>query len=155
MSEYTIELEWDTVQGIVKQVLIDDFQKLSIDIEYLRSIGERRMDHQTEDLHFNERIRDAIAIVMEYYLSEDDRNEVLKNHKTKTPNELYLDYLKDLDRQHLNYLNGLNNHCSVCGMSFTDSLGRPKVMGYVCSNNRCPSNPTSAASVTYTYGTKF
>jgi hypothetical protein len=29
--------------------------------------------------------------------------------------------------------------CSVCGMSFTDAMGRPIAMGYVCGNPRCPS----------------
>lgn len=29
--------------------------------------------------------------------------------------------------------------CSVCGMSFVDEMGRPKIMGYVCRHPRCPS----------------
>lgn len=29
--------------------------------------------------------------------------------------------------------------CSVCGMRFTDAMGRPVSMGYVCANGRCPS----------------
>jgi hypothetical protein len=28
--------------------------------------------------------------------------------------------------------------CKVCGMSFTDGLGRIKTMGYVCPHNNCP-----------------
>ena len=30
------------------------------------------------------------------------------------------------------------DQCSVCGLKFTDSLGRPLVMGYVCNNLNCP-----------------
>lgn len=32
--------------------------------------------------------------------------------------------------------------CKVCGMSFTDGLGRIKVMGYVCPHNNCPGKIT-------------
>jgi hypothetical protein len=39
--------------------------------------------------------------------------------------------------------------CKVCGMSFTDSLGRLKPMGYVCSHNNCPSRITCNTSQPY------
>lgn len=29
--------------------------------------------------------------------------------------------------------------CPVCGMSFTDAMGRPVAMGYVCVHSGCPS----------------
>jgi hypothetical protein len=32
--------------------------------------------------------------------------------------------------------------CKVCGMSFTDDLGRIKVMGYVCPHDKCPGKIT-------------
>jgi hypothetical protein len=38
--------------------------------------------------------------------------------------------------------------CYVCGMRFTDSMGRPIPMGYVCNNNNCPSKVTC---VSYSY----
>lgn len=34
----------------------------------------------------------------------------------------------------------VNEYCKICGMKFTDSLGRLMPMGYVCSNPQCPSN---------------
>jgi hypothetical protein len=33
--------------------------------------------------------------------------------------------------------------CKVCGVEFTDYLGRPKVMGFVCMNNNCPTKITN------------
>lgn len=33
----------------------------------------------------------------------------------------------------------LASSCPVCGMSFTDAMGRPVAMGYVCGHSRCPS----------------
>lgn len=33
--------------------------------------------------------------------------------------------------------------CSVCGMSFVDSMGRPIIMSYSCGNVQCPSKVTS------------
>lgn len=32
--------------------------------------------------------------------------------------------------------------CPVCGITYTDSLGRPIVMGYVCNHHRCPNKAT-------------
>lgn len=41
--------------------------------------------------------------------------------------------------------------CSVCGMSFFDEMGRPRIMGYVCSHPKCPSSITCAiANATFT-----
>lgn len=41
--------------------------------------------------------------------------------------------------------------CSVCGMSFFDEMGRPRIMGYVCSHPKCPSRITCAiANATFT-----
>lgn len=34
---------------------------------------------------------------------------------------------------------GKLNSCSVCGIKFTDSLGNPTTMGYVCNHPQCPS----------------
>lgn len=36
--------------------------------------------------------------------------------------------------------------CSVCGLKFTDPMGRPIAMGYVCGNARCPTGLGSATS---------
>lgn len=32
--------------------------------------------------------------------------------------------------------------CPVCGMKFTDAMGRPIAMGYACPNIRCPGKAT-------------
>jgi predicted Zn-ribbon and HTH transcriptional regulator len=34
------------------------------------------------------------------------------------------------------------NACKVCGISFVDEMGRPMIMGYVCSHDKCPSKVT-------------
>lgn len=34
--------------------------------------------------------------------------------------------------------------CPVCGISFTDALGRPITMGYVCNHQGCPSKMSSS-----------
>lgn len=41
--------------------------------------------------------------------------------------------------------------CSVCGMKFTDVMGRPVAMGYACPNIRCPGKATciSIGGTTY------
>lgn len=40
--------------------------------------------------------------------------------------------------------------CPVCGMKFTDPMGRPIAMGYVCGNPRCPSRVTSISTGRWT-----
>ena len=45
------------------------------------------------------------------------------------------------------------NSCSVCNMNFTDVLGRPITMGYVCSHPKCPSKVVCATATGTTYST--
>ena len=40
------------------------------------------------------------------------------------------------------FKHGKITNCKVCGVEFTDYLGRPKVMGFVCTNNNCPTKVT-------------
>lgn len=42
------------------------------------------------------------------------------------------------------------NNCRVCGMSFVDSLGRMKTMGYVCQHINCPSKVIATSISPYT-----
>ena len=36
------------------------------------------------------------------------------------------------------FIDSIPNKCSKCGLRFTDSMGNPVVMGYVCGNTDCP-----------------
>ena len=55
---------------------------------------------------------------------------------------------KPVDLFHKKYKNDMDhigvspNACKVCGMSFVDEMGRPMIMGYVCSHDKCPSRIT-------------
>ena len=46
-----------------------------------------------------------------------------------------------------------NKACRVCGMSFVDEMGRPKVMNYVCFHEKCPSKAVSYTTVLPTKST--
>ena len=70
-----VELNNDAVDGIVKSILIQDYKMLCSDIENLESAAELR-EYQQQDLTHNYRYRNAMEIIMEYYVGMDWRKEL-------------------------------------------------------------------------------
>ena len=73
---YTLKVDYETVDNIVKDVLTKDYIGLCSDIESLQAT-ENLEPWAQEDLDFNIRIRDAMMIVFEYYLSVQERKDLL------------------------------------------------------------------------------
>ncbi len=62
-----IDLNNEAVDGIIKSILIEDYQGLVGDINRLES-AQKLEDYQQQDLAHNHRYRNAMEIIMEYYV---------------------------------------------------------------------------------------
>lgn len=70
-----VELNNEAVDGLIKSLLIQDYKGLCSDIDNLESAKELR-DYQKEDLEHNYRYRNAMEIMMEYYIGFDWEREL-------------------------------------------------------------------------------
>lgn len=70
-----VELNDEAVDGLIKSLLIQDYKGLCSDISNLESAKELR-DYQKQDLEHNYRYRNAMEIMMEYYVGFDWKKEL-------------------------------------------------------------------------------
>ena len=62
-----VELNDEAVDGLIKSLLIQDYKGLCSDIDKLESAKELQ-DYQKEDLEHNYRYKNAMEVLMEYYV---------------------------------------------------------------------------------------
>jgi hypothetical protein len=73
---YNIAIDWEEASGLIKSVLTDDYNSVCKDIKELQE--KDSLDKiDKENLDFNVRIREAMKVVFEYYLTEDERKTLL------------------------------------------------------------------------------
>lgn len=65
-----VDLTSDAVDGLMKSILIQDYQGLCEDINRLEK-SKTLAEYQKEDLEHNYRYRNAMEIMMEYYVGFD------------------------------------------------------------------------------------
>lgn len=70
-----VELNDEAVDGLIKSLLVQDYKGLCSDIANLESARELQ-DYQRQDLEHNYRYRDAMEILMEYYVGFDWKKEL-------------------------------------------------------------------------------
>ena len=71
-----IELTSDAADEIFKSILIQDYKSLCADIRGLEDNQNKLKKYQIEDLENNIRYRDAMEVMMEYYVSMNWKNEI-------------------------------------------------------------------------------
>lgn len=74
-----VELTNEAVDGLMHSILLQDYQSLCGDISRLESAKELAK-HQREDLDHNYRYRNAMEILLEYYVGFDWK-EKLNSHE--------------------------------------------------------------------------
>jgi len=62
-----VELNDEAVDGLIRSLLIQDYKGLCSDIDKLESAKELR-DYQKQDLEHNYRYKNAMEVLMEYYV---------------------------------------------------------------------------------------
>jgi hypothetical protein len=73
---FTIRIADDTADALFRDILVADYRRLLKDIAALEA-QEQLAEYQQADLDDNRRYAAAMAIMMEYYIAEHERLEVL------------------------------------------------------------------------------
>jgi predicted nucleotidyltransferase len=75
-----IEIELEEAQNLVAQVLQEDFDFISKEINELRSKAHngRLKSYEAEDLSHNLDVREAMRRLMQYYMTRNDYNEFME-----------------------------------------------------------------------------
>lgn len=74
---YTLKITNETADTLFQDILIQDYKGIVSDIADLESRLQDLKPYEFEDLCNNRRWRDALAVMMEYYLTHDTMKEVL------------------------------------------------------------------------------
>lgn len=73
---FTITIEDDTADSLFRDILVADYRRLRKDIAALEAQTELA-EYQQADLDNNRRYAAAMAIMMEYYIADHERLEVI------------------------------------------------------------------------------
>jgi hypothetical protein len=73
---FTITIEDDTADSLFRDILVADYRRLLKDIAALEAQTELA-EYQQTDLDNNRRYAAAMAIMMEYYIADHERHEVV------------------------------------------------------------------------------
>lgn len=70
-----VDLTSDAVDGLMKSILLQDYQSLCEDIDRLEK-SKTLAEYQKQDLDHNYRYRNAMEILMEYYIGFDWKDQL-------------------------------------------------------------------------------
>jgi hypothetical protein len=73
-----VELTNEAVDGLMHSILLQDYQSLCGDIDHLESAKELQ-DYQRQDLDHNYRYRNAMEILLEYYVGFNWKDRLNSN----------------------------------------------------------------------------
>ena len=74
MSEYSLSVDWDSAQTLVRLFLKDDIESLKNSISVYKSYEQEGVikDFQKEDLKYEQEVYQALMKVYNYYTAEQD-----------------------------------------------------------------------------------
>ena len=70
-----VDLNNEAVDGIIKSILVQDYKGLCEDIDKLEKT-KKLAEYQRQDLDHNYRYRNAMEILMEYYIGFDWKDQL-------------------------------------------------------------------------------
>ena len=73
---FTITIAYDTADALFRDILVADYRRLLKDIGELEAQGQLA-EYQQADLVDNRRYAAAMAVMMEYYIAEHARPEIV------------------------------------------------------------------------------
>lgn len=77
---YKIDVCDETVENILRDILVQDYKGICNDIKTLEQ-RENLPEHLMSDLESNKYYREGFEILLKYYLRYDDANELIKEMK--------------------------------------------------------------------------
>jgi hypothetical protein len=76
---FKIEISDETADSMFRDILKQDYLGLKRDIKNLKERGDLLPEFERKDLEFNQRIADAMEIVMEYYFVESTMLKIIQS----------------------------------------------------------------------------
>jgi hypothetical protein len=73
---FTITIADDTADALFRDILVADYRRMLKDTAALEAQGQLA-EYQQADLDDNRRYAAAMAIMMEYYIAEHERSEIV------------------------------------------------------------------------------
>lgn len=78
---YNLKIGEDTADLLIRDVLVQDFQRINSSIDKLRARLNELKPFELEDLDADIEVRDALIVMLRYYLPLDEANDVIHNRK--------------------------------------------------------------------------
>lgn len=75
---YKLTIEQDTADLLIRDVIVQDYRRVCESIEYLEASTEELKPFQKEDLDNDREVRDALIVMLKYYLPLDEAHEVIR-----------------------------------------------------------------------------
>jgi hypothetical protein len=73
-----IDIDFETVDTIVREEMFDQYDNLKQEIKKQKTI-ENPLDYQKEDLKYNEKFLDAVKTMLKHYTARSEWPEELKD----------------------------------------------------------------------------
>jgi len=80
---YKLTIGEDTADLLIRDVIVQDYRRVCNSIEYLESSTEELKPFQQEDLANDREVRDALIVMLKYYLPLDEAHKVIRETKGK------------------------------------------------------------------------
>lgn len=75
---YNLQIAEDTADLLIRDIIKQDYRRVCASIAELESRTEELKPFQQEDLDMDREVRDALIVMLKYYLPLDEAHEVIK-----------------------------------------------------------------------------
>lgn len=77
---YTIKVDLDCVEAILRSVLLEDYKGICSEIRTLQEDEDALKEFQKEDLQFNLEFKKGFEILLRYYFPLNEAEEYIKEY---------------------------------------------------------------------------
>lgn len=77
MEMYKVTISADTADLLIRDILIQDYSRTCKSIKHLEESIDDLEPFQIEDLEMYDRVRDALVVMLEYYLPLSEAHEII------------------------------------------------------------------------------
>jgi hypothetical protein len=70
---YNLKVDFETISGLVKASLMDDYRSIEADVIALKQRKETLENYELSDLEYNKELLKSLEVVINYYTTADER----------------------------------------------------------------------------------
>jgi len=78
MNMYKLSIGEDTADLLIRDIIVQDYSRVCESIEHLEARIDELKPFQLEDLANDREVRDALIVMLKYYLPLDEAHEVIR-----------------------------------------------------------------------------